>query len=1457
MKILYTILAFTLVSINVYGQRTTNNFFTQKELSSAQKIDIPTSKAKYFSLDLNSLSGNLKSTQGRQSSTVVLPMPDGTVDEFQIKESVVMSARLAEKFPNIKTFVGTSIKNTSTSVRFDVSPSGFHAMMFTPKGTVYIDPVYRTNKGEYQSYYKRDFLPGHKGVFQEGAPIDYNPELTKQINEMVAKGVQKPSGTELRTYRLAVAATGEYTAFHGGTVEGALSGIVTTMNRVNGIYEREVSIRMVLVDNTDQLIFTDAATDGFSNSDANALIDEVQAKIDDIIGDANYDIGHGVSTGGGGLAGLGVPCQTGRKGSGITGSSQPVGDPYDVDFVAHEIGHQFGGNHTFNGSSGNCAGGNRSGGSAYEPGSGTTIMAYAGICSGQNIQNNSDAYFHTQSFDQIIAYTTLSQGNSCAAVSFTGNSAPIVDAGEGGFTIPISTPFKLDGSATDPDGDDLTYSWEQFDLGPAGAPGSPVGNAPLFRAFSPVSESYRLFPQISDILSNSSTMGEILPDYTRSLRFRLVARDNKDGGGGVDYDEISFDVSDQAGPFVVTEPNTAVNLTALATTTVTWDVANTNVAPVNCLMVNILLSTDGGITYPHTLVSNTNNDGNAVVLIPDAVTSDARIKVEAADNIFFDISNTNFNIITPSTNDFSLFVNNETPKACAPDDAIIAIQLSELGSFTTPITLSVTGLPAGYVTAFDTNPIEVGNTASLTISNTASESGTFDVEIEGESNGIVHTQEISLTILDGVLSATTLQAPLDLATNVDLSPTLTWDAVTGAESYQLQLALDAGFVNIVTDEAIVNELTYTVDSNLGSNTSYYWRVRADNSCGEGALSVVNSFSTMEVSCFDTFYSGDPVVISEQGTPTVSATIEVTENGTINDVNLKNLRGTHTYMEDLIVTLISPVGTEAILFSGICGSNNDFNLNLDDQSSESTIACPPTNQGTYKPLELLSIFNGESSQGMWTLKIEDTFAEDGGQLEEWSLEICIDGSIAGVPLAATALSSVPILSSQIDLTWTDNAIDETSYVVERSISNNQNFSELATLAANVSSYSDLTTEGGLMYFYRVKALNNGVSSSFSNESASTTPVSLPIAPSSLETESKSSEHVKIKWIDNSNTETSFTIERSVNNGSTYVVVANYPMDATSYVDVDVIPETIYFYRVKAANAQGESGYSNELEEIVPIALPAKASNFTATAISATEIMLAWDDNATDETGYKISRSLEDENNFVEIMSLTANSVTYTDSGLATNTKYVYHIVAVNSAGDSDYVSTGATTLNSLPPAPTALISENSVLKISLQWTDNADNEAEFVIERSVGDNSNFEVLGTVSSDVLSYDDTSLEQKTNYVYRVLARNNGGDSDYSNEVSAGLITGLADDLLKNSILIYPNPSTGVFNLKIVDAKLGKYDVVLTDIVGKVINNYSFEKQGSSSEQLFDLSNQPKGIYLIQISNGEGKSTHRLMKE
>ena len=427
----FRILLFTLLIAFQFGFAQTSSESLWSNVDEAQIVmlgerHIVPQLYRTIKLDINGMKNFLSeaplefSDETRSKLAVLyLPMPDGSHQRFSIVESPIMAPELSAKYPEIKTYMGKGIDDPYASVRFDFTVHGFHAMILSPNGNVFIDPYSLGDIQNYISYYTKDYT-------KDGASFEcelFTDEgILNELNYLKGNKILTPTGPQLRTYRVAVATTGEYTAFFGGTVPQGLAAVVTSVNRVNGVYEKEVAVRMVLVANNDTLIFTNAVTDPYTNNDGSAMLAQNQTTVDAYIGNPNYDFGHVFSTGGGGVAYLGVICRAGLKARGVTGSPAPVGDPFDIDYVAHEMGHQFSGNHSFNGSSGSCSGGNRNASTAYEPGSGSTIMAYAGICSPQNLQNFSDAYFHSINFDEIVSYTNFGSGNGCAVVTATGNT---------------------------------------------------------------------------------------------------------------------------------------------------------------------------------------------------------------------------------------------------------------------------------------------------------------------------------------------------------------------------------------------------------------------------------------------------------------------------------------------------------------------------------------------------------------------------------------------------------------------------------------------------------------------------------------------------------------------------------------------------------------------------------------------------------------------------------------------------------------------------------------------------------------------------------------------------------------------------------------------------------------------------------------------------------------------------
>ena len=595
-------------------------------------------ESRLLKLDLTQLQKSLKAGA---STHIRLPDPYGGEVEFALKPSSVMPKQLAARYPNIRSFEGVSTHDRSTTVRLELTSKGLSAQVLGEGGRWVIDPAEGLGPEFVRSYRYSKGYQGKNEPFCEletSNVLDARGASKNHFTGTVQRG--KSTGTSLRTYRLAVATTGEYGAYHGGTVEGALSAVVVTINRVDGIFETELAINLELIAANDDIVFANPLNDPFTGNDnAGTLIDESQAQIDLLIGTENYDVGHTLSTGAGGLAGLGVVCREGGKAEGVTGSTRPEGDFFDVDFVAHELGHQFAAEHTWNGANGGCGIQQRAPGSAYEPGSGSSIMSYAGLCGSDNIATAVDALFHHQSFDQIITYTREGIGSVCGQEDLLGNTAPQVDAGSD-YVVPKQTPLVVTGSATDEEQDALSFSWEQRDLGPQAALTNPDdGRFALFRMLDSASSPQRYLPALTTVVSGTQDASERIPQVAREMTMRLTA---KDGAGGVQSDDIVVTVNGDSGPFEVLSPNGGEQVGS--SKTLEWDTGFTEQAPVSTSMVEVYLSTNDGVSFDQ-LIDTVDNTGSANVKFPAGIQSqEARLMIKGAGNIFYDVSDAAFQL---------------------------------------------------------------------------------------------------------------------------------------------------------------------------------------------------------------------------------------------------------------------------------------------------------------------------------------------------------------------------------------------------------------------------------------------------------------------------------------------------------------------------------------------------------------------------------------------------------------------------------------------------------------------------------------------------------------------------------------------------------------------------------------------------------------------------------------------
>ncbi|MBB5209510.1 reprolysin-like metallopeptidase [Chiayiivirga flava] len=596
-------------------------------------------QARSFELDLDGFSA----LAAKRAGPVALPLAGGGFASFDLEDAGTLDPALAQRYPQLRSLRGRDA--FGRRLRLDISPAGVNAMIFADDGVQVIRP--HGKRGQHESFARKD-VAGARAA--DRCETDAEPApLAAALDALTPPAAKNgDTGGVRRTYRLALAATGEYTAAvcapAAPDTACGLAAMVASINRVNEIYETDLAVRLVLVADNDQLVYTDAATDPYTNGNAAALLDENQLNLTNTLGNGAYDIGHVFGTGNVGRASIGVTCKTGSKARGATGRANPQGDPFDVDFVAHEIGHQFHANHTFNGSSGSCGGSNRVASSAFEPGSGSSIMGYAGLCGAQNLQAHSDPYFHAHSLAEMQAEIAA---DTCDAELPADNKAALVDTLPE-HTIPARTPFALRASASDADGDALTYAWEQLDLGPVqdGAqPDATATDGPLLRSWPPTPDPERMVPNLATLLGAPPAKGEVLPQATRTLAFRASVRDNHPGGGSVNHADTTVHVVDTGAAFAILAPNAPDTAwTCGRDEIVHWDVAGTAQAPIACAAVDVLLSTDGGVAFDRVLASGVPNSGSAVLRVPFAPGANARLQVRCSDNIFFAINAADFTI---------------------------------------------------------------------------------------------------------------------------------------------------------------------------------------------------------------------------------------------------------------------------------------------------------------------------------------------------------------------------------------------------------------------------------------------------------------------------------------------------------------------------------------------------------------------------------------------------------------------------------------------------------------------------------------------------------------------------------------------------------------------------------------------------------------------------------------------
>jgi len=944
-------------------------------------------------------------TQAARQQPLLLdiPLADGTMRSFQVWESPIMEPELTAKYPEIRTYAGKAADGSI--VRLGVGYLGFHAFVFGADGTSQSVRTYAEGLNSHYITYRLSDLPKDE-ILANGIPCgveDHGPDaetLEKLLEHGPAAADRGNAAVDIKTYRIAIAAKGEYSQFYGSTKPLVLSAINTALNYIVAIQERDYGVRLILIANNDEIIFLDPDTDPYTGNTVGDWMGQNPSAINPILGSTSYDVGHVFAryiTGNQAGVVSGRTCDLLGKARGAS-SAANTSTEYFYRVAAHEFGHQVSAGHTWS----NCPGVEQqlAAGTAFEPGSGSTVMSYAGSCpNGNNLQGDGDSYYHIGTIVQVKQFVWQGDGTGCGAVINTTNNEPVVNiASPKNVTIPVGTPFRLTASGSDPDNDPLSYCWEQYDLGPSTQLGMPTGSAPMFRSFLPVSQPTRYFPRLQTVASNTPSDAEVVPQYARGLTFRVTARDGK---AGTDWEETQMTVTTGAGPFVVLYPNAnGVVWTVGEDRIVQWDVSNTDRAPVNSHLVNIRLSTDGGSSFPLLVASNLPNNGRACIRVPNLISNSIRIMVESQDNVFFDMSNSNLRIEAPAQPTFSLCAPSVFDTICLPAQHSSVFSSTPVSGFSGSLDLSSSGLPAGVTATFSPNPAPSGSDVTLTLDMPANQpEGTFDLTISATSGSITKTMVKVVSIFNNDFSALSLKSPANGADGQNRAPVLRWNATPNANTYEIQLSTSPTFDpgTIVAELDGISVDSFQVPLLLEKGTVYYWQIRPKNECGSGDWLGPFVFSTLVDVCASFSATDLPKNISATGTPVVESKINVAAGAIISDVNVKKIQGSHTFFRDLEFSIVSPGGTEVQLFKQKCGSyNGGFNFGFDD-SAPDTLACPPSNNGkVFKlaPSQLirLNAFNSQSTTGMWTLRVKDNFQSSGGTLSGFEIEFCSSSSL---------------------------------------------------------------------------------------------------------------------------------------------------------------------------------------------------------------------------------------------------------------------------------------------------------------------------------------------------------------------------------------------------------------------------------------------------------------------------------
>ena len=945
-------------------------------------------------------------------ATVTLPDVDGVPRDYLLAPSKVLAPALQARYPELRTFDGFRQNQPARRVRATHHPATGWRLSYTgggeeravverdrPAASGTAPPALR-----YRLVTESD-APSQSpacAIHDDGPAGDVSgarPQSTSRspasapaaAPEVVslASAVTRPR----RVYRLALTCNGEYARAVAGatpTTAVVLAEFAQAVNRLNEVFERDLAITLELVDRTDELIYLNPNTDPYVNGDAGAMVGPAHATITEVLGSDGFDVGHLFGTAGEGIAGLGVVCRDGDKGEGVSAIADPRNDRFYIDYVAHELGHQFGATHTFYNS--NC-GGARAAATGFEPGSGSTIMAYAGICA-PNVQNRSDDYFHAASLTQINAFVAEA---GCGATVAGENAAPVFAEGAGPYFVPAGSAFELRAAATDPDGDDVSYTFEQMDGGGT-APQPPRGDnaeGPLYRSLPPAPRAYRRF-------GGTTEAYDVRVTAPRSLNFRITARDLRRPAGQTTARDLRVEIVGGT-PLAITSATAADTLAGYGSYRLTWDPGTTAAAPVSAAAVDVYFSPDGGDTWSDTLARGTANDGARDVLVPNVATTRGRFVVRDAAGAFYAVSAADLTVLPATAPTFSLDAAQTRFERCVGAvDLRTDVTVAPLLGFDADVVLSVVAGPGPLTARLEDTGGRGGLSTALRLSGPAT-AAPYQQAFTLEATGAGQVRRLTVTVEVAAAPAAQVADLGEVDGRDVLSDEVDFAFSAGdATGYRLQIDRAPDFAAPVVDRSFG-----AFDPELGPGRQrvsglpagvYFYRAASVAECGQGPWGAFGSFRVAEVR-EERFGSPAPVTISDGPGGQYRSTLTVTTSEAPLSVEV-DVDVTHSWVGDLSAELLPPDGEALGLWrapgGGDCGSPN-FRVTFADDATRSAAdlvnTCDPAPLavgGRFRAVDALRGDFLDDPRGDWTLVVTDGASEDGGAIEAWNVTLRYPG-----------------------------------------------------------------------------------------------------------------------------------------------------------------------------------------------------------------------------------------------------------------------------------------------------------------------------------------------------------------------------------------------------------------------------------------------------------------------------------